>query len=295
MRDRLVAALVGLTVAVVALYGIPRAYFVADLVHDSEVRKIERSANLLAVAVTERRAAVGSVTESFLEPLLAEAETIEYVAPDGSVVRAGLPTRNTSRDDIVESRTLTGGGQVTLTRSSSLVDERVSAAVLPLVLLGLALTVSAAGVGFVLARRLSRPFGELAVVADDIGRGQFDVHVPHYRVPEAEAIGEALRRGSARLDELVRRERDFAVNASHELRSPITALRLELEDLAMWPQTPPEVTDELNRYLPELDRLSAAITQYLDAGRGRTPSETGVDVDAARAGGHGPAPGTQGG
>ena len=34
MRERLVAILVGLTVAVVGLYGIPRAYFVADLVHE---------------------------------------------------------------------------------------------------------------------------------------------------------------------------------------------------------------------------------------------------------------------
>lgn len=284
MRDRLVATLVGLTVAVVALYGIPRAYFVADLVHDNEVRKVTRSANLLAAVVAERQAAEGPVTESFLEPLLVEAETVEYVAPDGSVVRAGSLRASGSSDDLVESRPLPGGGQVTLRRSSALVDERVSAAVLPLVLLGVGLTVGAALVGFFFARRLTRPFGQLAVVADEIGRGNFDVDVPHYRVPEAEAIGEALRRGSAQLDELVRRERDFAVNASHELRSPITALRLGLEDLAMWPQTPPEVADELNSYLPELDRLSAAITQYLDAGRGRTRTFTNVDVDAQGAG-----------
>ena len=44
------------------------------------------------------------------------------------------------------------------------------------------------------------------------------------------AIGQALRRSSTRLDHLVRREREFTVNASHELLSPITALNLQLED-----------------------------------------------------------------
>ena len=93
--------------------------------------------------------------------------------------------------------------------------------------------------------------------------GRFDVEVPHYGVPEAEAIGSALRRSARDLDALVRREREFAVSASHELRTPVTALRLEIEDVASWPQTPPDVAEELSRALAELDRLSATISTLL--------------------------------
>jgi len=278
MRERLVAILVGLTVAVIALYGIPRAYFVADLVHDSEVRSVERSADLISRLLAERQNSTvpGAVTEGSLEPLIGPDEAIEYVSPDGSTTVAGDIER-TGADDIAATRPLAGGGRLTVWRSSDLVEDRVSDALLPLVLLGVGLLIAAAVVGAWLARRLSRPFIELAAVAEDIGRGRFDVEVPHYAVPEAEAIGDALRRGGAQLDLLLQRERDLAVNASHELRTPIAALRLELEDLSMWPQTPPEVADELRRYIPELKRLSAAVTQYLDTARDQRRADAGLD------------------
>ena len=278
MRDRLVAILVGLTVAVIALYGIPRAYFVADLVHDSEVRSVERSADLISRLLGERQSSTvpGAVTESALEPLIGPDEAIEYVSPGGATTLAGDIER-TGADDISATRSLAGGGRLTVWRSGAVVEDRVSGALIPLVLLGVGLLVVTALVGAWLARRLSRPFIELAAVAEDIGRGRFDVEVPHYSVPEAEAIGDALRRGGAQLDMLLQRERDLAVNASHELRTPIAALRLELEDLSMWPETPPAVADELRRYIPELKRLSTAVTHYLDTARDQRRGDAGLD------------------
>lgn len=66
---------------------------------------------------------------------------------------------------------------------------------------------------------------------------------------------------------LVRRDRAVAVTASHELRTPITALRLSLEDLTLWEDTPPEVTAELQRSIHDLDRLTDAVTKLLDTHR----------------------------
>ncbi|GAA2082576.1 HAMP domain-containing protein [Aeromicrobium tamlense] len=276
MRERLIVALVGMTAAMLALYGIPRAYMLADLVTTYEERKIERAADQLAVVVDERRKNESPVDEAFLGGFLSEAETLTYEPDDGPTVVAG-PTPDPA-DDIVEERALADGGTLTLSRSRDLIDRRISEALVPLILIGLSLTVVAAGFGYVLARRLSRPFGELAEAADRLGTGRFDVDPPHYSIPEAEAIGDALRSSSKRLGELVRREREFASNASHQLRTPITALRLELEDLALWPQTPPEVAEELNRYLPELDRLSSAIDELLGLARGLRLGDA-VDVD----------------
>ncbi|GAA6526949.1 HAMP domain-containing sensor histidine kinase [Intrasporangium sp. DVR] len=267
MRERLVAVLVGMTVAVIALYGIPRAYLLADFVHQNESRKIERSVVLMAVLVQARSDDRAPVTEDFLLPLLNEAEGIRYVGPDGRVISVGItPAR---ADDIVQTRSLPGGGSITLARSGALVDQRVSEALLPLVLLGLALVAVSAIAGFWMARRLSRPFRQLANAASDLGHGRFDeVDVPHFGVPEAEQIGSALRSSAEKLATLVRREREFAVNASHQLRTPVTALRLELEDLSQWPETPPHVAAELRHALSELDRLSEAITDLLDLARG---------------------------
>lgn len=266
MRDRLVATLVGMTIAMLALYGIPRAYMLADLVTGFETRSVTRAAENLSVAIDERRKTGDPVTADYLRRFLRDGDTLSYHPADGPAVVAG-PERDVS-EDIVRTRDLTDGGTLTLSRSREEIDQEISAALTPLILIGLSLTLVAATVGFVLARRLSRPFKELADEADRLGLGHFDVDPPHYSIPEAEAIAEALRSSSDRLGELVRREREFASNASHQLRTPITALRLELEDLSLWPQTPPEVAEELNRYLPELDRLSSAIDELLGLARG---------------------------
>jgi signal transduction histidine kinase len=277
MRDRLVVALVGITVAVIALYAVPRAYVIADLVQRQEVRKIERSVDLLAVLMEEREASGRAVTEDYLAGLLNEAEHIEYVEPDGTTVSAGEPPPGAD-SDISITRELDGGGTVTLARSGELVDQRVSDALIPLIVIGLGLLVAAALFGNLLALRLARPFSELAGRADQIGHGRFDVEIPHYKIPEAEGIGQSLRQAGAQLDVLLRREREFAVNASHQLRTPITALRLELEDVSLWPQTPPDVAEHLRGLLGELDRLSEAITELLDLARGHRLG-TAVDLD----------------
>ena len=76
MRERLVAALVGMTIAMIALYGVPRAYLLADLVTTQENRKVERSADLLTVVIAERTGAASPVTSEFLEGLLNEGEGV---------------------------------------------------------------------------------------------------------------------------------------------------------------------------------------------------------------------------
>lgn len=282
MRDRLVVAFVTLTLAVVTVFLVERAYTTSDLIHAQEQRKVERSALLLAQFLGQDGV---EPTPEMLGEMLFSGEHLVYVAPDGARVEATAETDHDDaahgESDLTATEDVAGGGTVSLTRHVEVVNARVAAALLPLVLVALVLVVAAAVVALWLSRRLARPFTELAGVAAAIGRGDFDVEVPRYRVPEANEVGRALRTSARELDALVRRERDFAAHASHELRTPITAMRLELEDLALSPQTPPDVVERLSAALGQLDRLSATVAEMLDSSReSRLGSRMAIDLTA---------------
>lgn len=263
MRDRLVATFVGLTLLVLALFAVAASYVVADVVQDQERERADRTAALMAAAVGARLTAGATVDQDYFTSLLQDDERVVYQPPAGERITAGTVTVDGPRS----TRAVDGGGSVTLSLSGRSMTDRVSAGVLPLVLLSLALAAVAGVVAVVMARRFARPFGELSIVAAEIGAGRFDTPVPRYRVREADELGRALRDTGRRLDVLLERERSLAVTASHELRTPITALRLSLEDLTLWKQVPPEVAAELTSAIAAVDRLGVAVTELLEERR----------------------------
>lgn len=282
MRERLVVTLVAVTVGSLAVFGTVGAYSTADLVQEQQRATVDQSADLVAAAVTAR--GDSAVTTDFLSGLTHHDQTLSYVTGSGTTIRSDDPSGGA--DDISASRAIEGGGRIVLTQAASVGSDRVSKELLPLVLLGLALAAIAAVIGWLLARRFEYPFRRLADDAQRIGDGHFDVEVHRSSIREAADMGDALRRAASQLNSLVGRERELAVIASHELRTPLTALRLSLEDLTFWPETPEEVSAELQHSLAEVDRLSDVITALLERGDGShlgTVSDFDLAVVAAEA------------
>jgi signal transduction histidine kinase len=282
MRDRLVVAFVSLTLAVVAVFLVERAYTTSALIHAQEQRKVERSADVIVGLLDRARV---EPTPELLESVLFPDEHAVYVGADGRRVEAANHVADAdleqhAAEDITVTREAPGGGTLTLSRHAEIVDQRVADALLPLVLVALGLVVVAALAAVWIASRLARPFTALAEVAARIGRGDFFAEVPRSRVPEADSVARALRASAQDLGVLVQRERDFAAHASHELRTPITATRLELEDLALAQQTP-EVVSRVSAAIGQLDRLSATVADMLDASReSRVGARADIDLVA---------------
>jgi signal transduction histidine kinase len=273
MRDRLLVAFVTLTLAVVAVFLVERGYATSAMVQESEQRQVDRSGEIIASFLGDT---AGPVTPGTLEGVLDEGERAVYVDPAGARVEASVGGGEESTSDLSVTRPVEGGGTLTLTRPAAAVDQRVADALLPLVLLALGLAGVAAATAVWLARRLVRPFADLAEAAGRIGRGDYDAEVPRSTVPEADAVARALRATTADLRNLEQREREFAAHASHDLRTPLTATRLELEDLALSPETPPEVLARVSDALGQLDRLGTVVAAMLDATR---ESRVGASVD----------------
>ncbi len=125
------------------------------------------------------------------------------------------------------------------------------------------LAVSALGAAALLAlwqgRRLASPLEELAGSARRLGDGDFSARAPRSGLPEADEVAAALDTTAARLGAMLERSRSFGADASHQLRTPLTALRLDLEALEVAGADPPLVAAAM----AETDRLEATIDELL--------------------------------
>ena len=85
------------------------------------------------------------------------------------------------------------------------------------------------------AARIAEPFERLTLAARRLGDGLYDVRLPQWGIPEADAAGAALSDSARQIDAMVRHEREFVRDASHQLRTPLTGVLLALA------QQPPDV------------------------------------------------------
>ncbi|WLW53309.1 sensor histidine kinase [Streptomyces sp. YU58] len=99
---------------------------------------------------------------------------------------------------------------------------------------GLAVLVlgAAAGIGAFAARRITAPLRELNDMASKFSDGDLTARSPVTGPPETQTLARTLNQGAERLDTLVASQRIFVADASHQLRTPLTALRLSLDNIA---------------------------------------------------------------
>ena len=130
------------------------------------------------------------------------------------------------------------------------------------------------------ARRLTRPIEELARAAHRLGGGDFSARPPRSGIPELDALAETLDSSRERIAALVDAERQFAANASHQLRSALTGLTLRLEELAASPD--PGTRAEADEALAQAARLDATIDELPSAWPARAaPGNGGPSTSGA--------------
>jgi hypothetical protein len=269
MRERLTAAFVVLAVVLLFGAGLVRSYVLRDLVREQESSHLRQEVELIAAITGDREAAGVKVDQEFLDSLVGAEARLEYNPAKGRTLVAlgdeyagsGDPTQDMS------ARTRTYGTTLTLSQSDQVIRDIVGRDTGSIAALFLLIAVVAGIVGFVIASALSSPFQRLAVAAGNLGRGRFDLELPRTRIPEARAISNALRTSALQLEDRVHRERDFAEHASHVLKTPLTGLRLELEDLTLRDDVPADVKEAAARSLAAVDEVSAVAGELVELSR----------------------------
>jgi len=115
--------------------------------------------------------------------------------------------------------------------------------------------------------RLVAPVTALARAAHALGAGDFGVRQDASGVAELDAAGEALNRTAARLGETIERERAFTAHASHQLRTPLTQIQLELE--RGLERGGDALGESVRAAMTTADQLSRTIDDVLDVTRAR--------------------------
>lgn len=252
MRERLTASFVVVTLGLLLVAGLVRSVTLAGVQREREGEHIFREATTLAAVVEARQGAGEPVDAGFLNDYVTAGTAIAYVPDRGAPVEVRGPDFD-DQDDGISSTVTLDGGDLTVRQSEAeiLGGDRWSLVVL-FVLLG----VVAALIGFAISRALSRPFQRLAVAASALGRGRFDLDLPETRVPEARAISEALRSSAVALRDRLEREQAFSMHASHVLRTPLTSLRLQLEELALDPELSEQARASAVRGMAAVDQVN---------------------------------------
>lgn len=128
-----------------------------------------------------------------------------------------------------------------------------------LAVLGAGVLLLGAGAARWLGRRLATPLEALAGSARRLGDGDFTARAPRSGLEEPDAIADALDATAERLGRAAQRSAAFTADASHQLRTPLTALRLQLEALAATGADPTGVEEAL----AEADRLEATVDELV--------------------------------
>ena len=129
------------------------------------------------------------------------------------------------------------------------------------------------------ARRAARPVEELAEAAGRLGTGDPRPVGRRYGVAELDQVADGLDSAARRVTSLLTADRELAIDASHQLRTPLTALSMRLEEMIASADEPEVVREEGTAALHQAERLADVVTQLLSPGRRAAGSAALISVD----------------
>jgi signal transduction histidine kinase len=287
MRQRLVLAIAGIATGAVVLLAVPLAIVIANGYRDRDLLRLQRD----AVSVTRRIDRTGARDPVELPPSKdvlgvydAHGRLVVGHGPPGTglvdaVLRGARVVDETGDGRLVVGVPLLAGervsGVVRVERSDRAGARDVRRAWLLIAAVSLGIIGAATAAAVLVARRLALPLERLADDARRLGDGDFSVPPSAQTgVAELDAVGTALDTTARRLDELLTRERAFSADASHQLRTPLQALRIELEAVELRGDAPPEVPAALT----QVDRLQTTIDTLLAVARDAPRRDVTTDL-----------------
>jgi two-component system osmolarity sensor histidine kinase EnvZ len=138
---------------------------------------------------------------------------------------------------------------------------------------GVALLAIALAGAWLIASRIARPLGALTRAAGRLGRGEAHQPLPEEGARELSAVAAAFNRMASDLDSMERERAMVLAGISHDLRTPLSRIRLALEMSGADPET-------ANAMVADIDEIDAVIGQFLDYARGENETRSPGELSA---------------
>ncbi|MBA3744850.1 ATP-binding protein [Sporichthya sp.] len=280
MGRRLVLSTLSVVVVVVFLLGVPLGVAMRNGIQSSAADSLRAEAQRLLNTVEVRTARGEQVDQESLQRQVSQDRSATVVLTGGQTILLGAPAPDEGNPLRVE---LTGeqGEQVVVLESRARVTRQVHKAWLLILIEAFFAVATAGALAALQARSLARPLVDLAEAAERFGSGdpRRRRHRRSYGLPEVDRVADVLERRAERISRILAAERQFAANASHQLRTPLTALSMRLEEITMSDDMD-AMRDEATVALSQVERLTEVVSQLL--AQNRTPmavSGDSIDID----------------
>jgi signal transduction histidine kinase len=314
MTRRLLASYLTITVFVLLLLMVPLGIFYSQRERERLASDVEHDANVIAT-LYEDDLEVGlpldpSPADTYEDRTGARVVVVDRAGisqvdtgdsidrdfstrPEIAAALDGVRTAGTRRSDTLNTDLLyvavpvaSGGtvhGALRVTLDTGDVNARIRNFWMSLGAIAVVVLAAVALIGWVIARSVTRPLRQLTASAARFASGDLSVteHVTE-GPPEIRALDETMGTMAQRLDTVLRDQRRFVADASHQLRTPLTALRLRLENLqndladGSRPVAEQPSVEALERAIGETERLTELVSNLLQLARADDRPATAV-------------------
>jgi signal transduction histidine kinase len=294
VRRRILSSIVAVTALAVGLLSVPLAIAAARLYRSQEITRLQANATRAADALPASGLTgepidlprTGRHTDVALYDATSRLVVGRGPAHGGPAVHGALTGRVTQTREpgdlvvaipLTEDKAVIGAARAAV--RTSVVDGRTRRSWLAMALLGAVAVLVAWAVARRQARRIAMPVDELGAALARLGDGDFSVRTARHGIPELDLAGAALDATAERLGDVLARERAFSADASHQLSTSLTGLRLTLEGAMVTPGT--DLTSTIVEALGEVDRLHATLRELLALARDTERPAVAIDIGAA--------------
>ncbi len=278
MRTRLALTAAAVTTMIVLAFCIPLGRLIQVVAANRAVEAAKLESRSLAGAISAVPGQTATITQLVEQANADSPRPITVYAPDGTVLGESVPI-DVEVELARQGRSFTaagpnGGRDILVgvvgpdSKATTVIRVRVAASLLSggvqrawaiLVVIGLFVVVVAVALADRLALSIVRPMAELLSVTRRLQGGEMDSRVSPAGPPEVAEVGRAVNELADRIEGLLAAEREKAADLSHQLRTPLTVLRLDSERL--------ESADDRLLMAKDVDRLEQVVTRVIQESR----------------------------